>query len=511
MRRLSLTLTILFALVPSVVADQWPRFGGEDGTFKTGSLEGFVSKDLHLAWTTELGTGEAGVLVKDDRILAISLLKQSAEFEDKEELFERVVAIDRASGEVLWSKQYRVEKRKDQESFGASKRSPKATPAVVGDRLVTLGFTGQLKCWAIDDGKLLWERDLVKADEAKPVQFGFSASPVPDSESHVLVSVGGEKGGLSRFEVATGERDWFVSMQSESSYATPVLCELAGVDHILAHSRNCIVGINRATGKQVWTWALPKSGLTNVPTPLPVGNNRIMISGQGLEGTACIQVTNQNAQWEAKQVWLNKRVQFFYCNWMTLNPNTMVACNDKLLFGIDTASGKVLGRWRGYGDANLIADDKRILALHGDGKLSLLTRTDSGLELTKRYRLSKGRYWTPPTIVGDEMFVRVGSKLKCLTTDARGKKLDAVSIKPESYTFTSPQRDYVGEIVAAFEKSGPQAAFKLYSQLHEGEGKKFSKSQRDSLADLAAEQGLSDFEEKIRSDTESVFKNRPQR
>ena len=501
-----LILALTIALPQAVAQDKsWPAFGGPGGDFRVPSLREFANKDLRLAWQAEIGTGESGIVVAGDRVFATALLKQAAEFKNEDELFEHVLCLNRTTGKVVWSKQYRVEKRDDQESFGASKRSPKATPAVVGDSLVTLGFTGQLKCWSVSDGSLRWEHDFVKDYKAKAVQFGYSGSPVPESDTTVLVMVGGEKGGLTCFNTADGKAKWTAPIDN-ASYATPVLCSLAGTKQIVAHSQNRIIGFDRGNGRQLWEWSLPKEGLTNVPTPLPISGDRILVSGQGVEGTACLQVARDGDNWSVNQQWLTKRVQFFYCNWMTSGEDTVIACNDKLLFGVDTSAGKILGRWRGFGNGNLISDGKTIMLLHGDGKLSFLTRTPTGLEPTKRYRVTGTRCWTPPTVVGNQMFVRSGSKLFCVSTAGTGERLEPLKVKAEKYDFTStPARDYVGEIVAEFEKSGAAAAFALYQRLHESEGKQFSLGQRKQLAELAAEQKLAKFRRQILSDAEQLF------
>lgn len=506
--RIHATLFVLTCTLPLTATAQddvsWPAFGGSGGDFRVPSLQNLVTAPLRLAWQAEIGTGESGIVVSGDRVFATALLKQAAEFKNEDELFERVLCLNRTTGKAVWSKQYRVEKRDDQESFGATKRSPKATPAIVGDRLVTLGFTGQLRCWSIADGSLQWEHDLVKEYGAKAVQFGYSGSPVPASDTTVLVMIGGEKGGLTCFSTSDGKAKWMAPIDN-ASYATPVLCSLAGTKQIVAHSQNQIIGFDRSTGQQLWEWALPKSGLTNVPTPLPISGDRMLISGQGVEGTACLQINRDGEKWNAKQLWLTKRVQFFYCNWMTSGKSTVIACNDKLLFGLNASTGKILGRWRGYGNGNLVSDSKTVMLLHGDGKLSFLNRTPDGLKLATRYRFPRGRYWVPPTVVGDQLLVRSGSKLICAAPGGNGE-IERVKTNPEDYNFTNaPARDYVGEIVVEFEKSGAASAFALYKRLHKSEARRFSLEQRNQLAELAAEQDLTEFREQILTDAEKLF------
>ena len=503
-----LTAIVGFVLcLPQQATGDWPGWGGSRGDFRVSSLDAFANQPLRSQWSVEVGDGESGVVANANRVFVTSLIRQAAEFKEEQELFERVVAIDRKTGDVAWSKQYRVERLKNQESFGASKRSPKATPVLAGNRLVTLGFTGELKCWGTTDGKLLWEHDLVEDFGAKPVQFGFSGSPVADAND-VFVLIGGEKGGLSCLDASDGRQSWVLPLKDMASYATPVLCTLAGTRQVVCQSRNKVIGVNRANGKELWEWSLPKSGLTNVPTPLPVSKDRVLVSGQGCEGTGCLQIAKTGTAWTAKQLWLTKRVEFFYCNWLAMDDKSVIGCNDKLLFGLNIDDGTITGRWRGYGDANLLAGKNTVVAMHGDGKMSFLKRSVDSLELQRRVQVTNKRCWTPPTIVGDQMFVRSGKNLQCVTPLGSGEKLAAIETKPEIYAFgsTNPTRDYVGEIVAEFEKSGAEGAFGLY-QKFDADGTKFDVAQRLALAGLAAEQNLLDFRQKILADALRAFPN----
>src|SRR5262249_488257 len=140
---------------------------------------------------------------------------------------ETVVCYEAASGEPVWIHQDTA--RFEESVSGAG---PRATPTFAKTRLYTLGGTGLLNCLDAESGKLVWQRDIKEASQAKAPMWAFVSSPLVAGEL-VVVYAGGEAGkGLLAYKVQSGELAWTADA-GNSSYSSPQLTSLAGVPQCL--------------------------------------------------------------------------------------------------------------------------------------------------------------------------------------------------------------------------------------------------------------------------------------
>ena len=82
-----------------------------------------------------------------------------------------VFCINSDTGDLIWKGSYEAESAT---SHGPGAR---ATPFIDGDRVYTFGRSGDLVCWNLEDGKLLWRKTVKEAGGAEPT-WGVSATPL---------------------------------------------------------------------------------------------------------------------------------------------------------------------------------------------------------------------------------------------------------------------------------------------------------------------------------------------
>ena len=432
MTKLRIIHSLLFAALAVSISDAgdgWPQFGGPTRNFR---LEEPIQWNPHAPtkrWQTTLGQGMAGIVV-DDGIAYTSYLKpfDAAEKEKPESdrtHREVIVALDADNGKARWRYEYDAGWIESQQAFGGRSRAPQATPALCGNLLICIGFTGKMHCLEKASGKLVWAIDLVHKFEATPVQFGFAASPLA-LRDRVIVSAGGQLGGLVCLDVATGKKLWNVPC-NEASYATPVLWNRTDGEQIVMVTRNRVVGVDSQDGRALWQYPLPAQRLTNVPTPLPIDNTSLLISGQGAKGTRRLRVQQVGGQYEVTEAW-ESNAQFFYCNWVRWK-NVLLGSGGNLLTVLDLNNGNTLGRFRGFNDANLLLRDRQVLILHGDGHLSELNVSDAQLQSIQKFAVLDERCWTPPTPNGHFLYCRGGDQILCLDL-VGGDRRAAVKTSP---------------------------------------------------------------------------------
>ena len=175
--------TILFT--GSAVADNWPAWMGptHDGVYREdGIVESIPTQGLPVKWRHSIGGGYAGPAVADGNVVVFDYLKEDGKaFNNPGKRAtlkgqERVTCLDTSTGELRWTKQY------DCPYSISYPAGPRCTPTIDGDRVYTLGSEGDLRCYQMKDGELLWSKNFKRDFQAEILIWGSSAHPLIDGD-----------------------------------------------------------------------------------------------------------------------------------------------------------------------------------------------------------------------------------------------------------------------------------------------------------------------------------------
>jgi len=385
-------------------APGWPQYGGPTRDFVRPAVA--PTPTPGGVWERDLGPGASGVVAGGAVLVTMYAVPNPKKSSEGDEV---VVGLDRATGKTLWERRDPVARLKGQESYSGEPVRPLATPAISGPWVCTLGSTGLLSGFDLATGKLAWRHDLVADFGAKPVQFGFAASPLA-AGGHFVVHVGGAQAAVVAFNPADGATVW-KSKPAGPSYATPVLVPSDRGDTVVQVTLNATFGFDAKDGRERWAYPMTDLGFTNVPTPIVLPGRRLLVSGQGLKGTRLLEVAATGDA--VKEVWRNDKVQFFYANWLT-DGDAVYGSADKFVRALRLADGKELWREWGLADANLLRVGPDTVVLRGDGEFVHARLSPAGYEQVSRGERLAGRCWAAPTLVGDTVYVRSESKIRAL-------------------------------------------------------------------------------------------------
>ncbi len=182
---------------------------------------------------------------------------------------ERLVCVDAETGEPVWEKSdpcaYTV-------SYAAG---PRAMPVVDGDRVYTLGAEGDLRCRAVADGALRWEKDFKTLPGAKTPTWGFAAPPLVEGDLLICLAAG-EGSTAIAFDKVSGEERWRALSAREPGYCPPKVVEHGGKRLLVIWHPESVNALDPATGELHWTlpWAL-RSGLS-IPSPQLSGDHLLL-------------------------------------------------------------------------------------------------------------------------------------------------------------------------------------------------------------------------------------------
>jgi outer membrane protein assembly factor BamB len=295
MRRLAPIVAMgVVAATVSAFGQNWPSFRGSNASGvadgKPTATTWNAAAGQNILWKTAIpGVAVSSPIVWGDRLFVSTAVGgdpnegiRTGQYGDVEPTSDRtphafrLLALDRATGKILWDKVAR-------EGIPKAKRHPKssfasATPVTDGRRvIVSFGSEG---LYAYDfDGKLLWNRDLGVLNAGwfydPDYEWGVGSSPII-WKNLVIVQCDIQKDSfIAAFDVATGAPVWRTSREEIPSWSTPTVFEADGHAELVTQATTFIRGYDPASGKELWR--LSGNSEVTIPTPI-VGPGMIIVT-----------------------------------------------------------------------------------------------------------------------------------------------------------------------------------------------------------------------------------------
>ncbi len=284
-RLVSAPLTLLLLITPQALhADDWPQWRGAErrGVWhEDGILDRFPDDGLRFAWRAPVGPGYGGPAVAAGRVFVTDFERLPGNRGR-----ERLLVLDEQTGRKLWEHAWESDMAGLQPEYA---NGPRATPTVDGDRVHVLGSAGHLAALAVDDGRVLWQRDLA-AEYGAPVQpWGFVGAPLVHGQQ-LITLVGGEPNAMVvAFDRGTGEELWrSMEVQNEPGYNSPVIYELGGRPHLIIWHPKAIAGLDPDGGEVLWQFPCEVQYGQTIATAIQAGDQLLVSSAS--HGSTLIEV-----------------------------------------------------------------------------------------------------------------------------------------------------------------------------------------------------------------------------
>lgn len=379
---------------------EWPGFRGPR---RDGVLPGvrvgtdWTASPPALLWRRPIGPGVSSFAVRGDRLY-------THEQRGEEEI---VAACDLGSGEPVWT--HRDTARFWDAHVGAG---PRATPALDGGRLFTLGATGILNALDPDDGTRLWTRDVAADAGGKRPLWGFVSSPLV-VDGLVMVHAGG----LAAYDVANGEPRWR-DPDTAGSYSSPHLLRLDGEPQVVLVTHTGVVSVAPANGQRLWahSWAGPEWSGIGVMQPVATADGDLLVSmvdgNASPIGTRRLKVARQGEGWTVTERWTSNALKPAF-NQVVVHAGHAYGFDNRILACIELEQGE--RRWKGgrYGSGQLLLlpDQDLLLIVTEDGEPALVRASAEAFTELARVPAIEGRTWNQPVLVGDVLVLRNGQEM----------------------------------------------------------------------------------------------------
>lgn len=250
-------MTLLAAGAALLLAGaDWTRFRGPGATGLSGETGIPVnwSATENVVWKTALpGAGASSPITVGDKIFVTCYSGYGLDADNpgnQEDLGLSVIALDRASGKILWA--LAVKPRLPQTEYrGFTALHGYASSTPTSDGAAVYAFFGSSGVAAFSiDGQPLWRADVGTDNHA----WGSATSPIL-FRNLLIVNAGVESHSIVALDKATGEKVW-QTPGIDMSWGTPLVVEVPGGEpELVVSMKNKALGLDPVTGRQLWECA----------------------------------------------------------------------------------------------------------------------------------------------------------------------------------------------------------------------------------------------------------------
>jgi outer membrane protein assembly factor BamB len=389
----------------------YPRFLGRTGhphiTNASWTAEPNVG-NVRLLWKRDIGAGWSSFAIVNG--FAVTCEQRADE--------EVVSCYDLNGGALRWA--HAVKQRHATRLGGVG---PRATPAIAGGRVFSVGATGHFVCLAGESGDVLWEKELLDLIGSTPekemevIAWGRSTSALT-VDGLVVVPLGGAPGGpfysLVAFDQKTGEERWRTG-EVQMSYASPIVMTLGSQRQVVSVNESTVSGHEIETGKVLWEHPWPGSSTNgaNNSQAVPVGNDRVWISKGYGTGAALFSVAESNGEWSTARIWENARVlKTKYTNIVAVD-DLAYGLSDGILECARISTGERLWKKGRFNHGQILMIDDIIVVQDEDGPLHFLRPHETGFDNLLTVEALDGISWSNPAVYDNKLIVRNATTVVC--------------------------------------------------------------------------------------------------
>lgn len=356
-------------------------------------------------WSIPVGTGYSSPVILNDKIIVVH------RFQDLE-IIECFAVED---GSSLWKFTFPAAYACQYEYSSG----PYSTPVLFDGKLIAVGQAGLTHCLDLNDGSLIWSRDLFRDFGLEPGEWPVAASGIV-SHDQFIFNLGAVKSnaGVVALDVRTGQTTWASSTRS-AGHATPNRINVGGKEYLIVVTGDGLSSFDPLTGEEKWFFPFrrKKAETYNAVSPIVAEDRVLMVTGPG-PGLLALQV---NPDGSANEQWRDRRIlDSQYTNLLSIGEFvfgfTPMRQGGPEMRCIDIKEKRLCWKWKaGLGRAMIVGSHNTIFILGEKGILAgIETSTAEPREVFRTASpILAGPCYSAPAIYQAKLFARNEKELVC--------------------------------------------------------------------------------------------------
>ncbi len=434
--KVSLILSLLIVFYSVSDAADWPNWRGPNynGISTEKDWDSLKVKDgMKPLWQKSIGIGFSTISVSDGR--AYTMGNTGTKGEDESKHNDVIFCFDAETGKEIWK--YSYPQRLDPKYYEGGSL---ATPTIDGGKVYTISKDGKVFCLDTKNSSEIWQKDLAKELGVKRTTWGYSGSPVI-IDNLVIYNAGSMGIALNKDD---GSLIWKGDKQP-GGYATAVPFTSGNQKCIAMFSFSEIIGLDAATGKELWRFPWKTKHNVNASDPIIAGNKIFISSGYG-NGCALIKIENGTVS----EIWRNKNMKN-KMNGSVLWKGCIYGVDEGgELKCLDLKTGKLIWAQKGFGQGSITIADGKLIALGEKGNLVIADATADGYKVISEAKILSPKCWSVPVLANGRIYARnANGDMVCLDVS---KDAGVVSARNNWPQWQGPDRDAISRETGLLKK-----------------------------------------------------------
>jgi outer membrane protein assembly factor BamB len=399
---------------PAKIDGAWPQFRGprRDNVSRepVALATNWPEAGPAVLWERRLGRGHAGAAVRDGRVYVID--------HDEDAPADVLRCMSLADGRDIWTYTYDV---KLKYSHGVSRTVPAVTDRVV----ISMGPKCHVLACDAATGKYLWHIDLPYEYGTKVPGWYAGQCPRIDGDRAILAPAG-PKALMIAVDCGSGELLWTTPNPDnwKMTHSSIAAMDVGGKRVYVYCGSGGVAVVSAADGKLLWRTNKWRVSMANVPTPVPVGGGRALLTGEYNAGAMMLQLRKDGDGVVGSELFrrgpkvfgAHQHTPILYDGYLYgVRQGKQLACM--------TPEGEVLwasGSTNRFGIGPYLIADGKIILMDSHGLLTMAEATPDGYKPLTRAKVLPGPdSWGAMALVNGRLILRDENVMKCL--DLRAK------------------------------------------------------------------------------------------
>lgn len=398
------------------MAEDWPQYRGIAGDGKSAESIADVSWNANgpkVRWKVPTNLGFSSFSVANGR--AFTLVARDGKDGAK---VETCVAYNADTGEELWSVAFnKSDYDHDGGNAGAPDNrggdGPRGTPTTDGENVFVYDAHLVLTCLDARDGSLKWKRDIIEEFAGRNIKWYNATSPLMHGNS-LYVAGGGAGQSFLAFDKRSGELIWS-SGDELLTHATPHITTIAKSKQIVFFMQSGLVGIDAATGSELWRTAFPFS-VSTAASPVSEDSRIYCSAGYGV-GAGLFEV---NGGSEPNEIWFKSNELMNHWSTPVVHEGHLYGIFEFKKYGkaplqcVELATGQIKWAKRGFGPGNCILVGDKLVVLSDAGELVIASAKSEAYKELGRSKVLSGKCWSTPAYSDGRVYIRSTEQGACV-------------------------------------------------------------------------------------------------
>ena len=393
------------AKAPAAAAEgEWPCWLGpnHDGkSTETGLLKEWPAEGPKLLWkVTDIGHGYSGATVSG------GLVYITGDTDDQKLV---IFAFD-MNGAPKW-------KQVHDAAWTKSQPGARASCTIDGGNLYLESGNGAVGCYDAKTGAPKWKRDM-KEFGGKPHGWGYAESVLIHGAG-AFITPGGANC-IVALDKTTGKTVWTSKgFSAPPNYSSCLPVTFEGVPLIINGTGGGIVCVDARTGAVLWSNDFSAKNTANCPTPAYSDGYVFWANGYG-KGGICMKMAQAGGKVTATEAWRTADMVCHHGGYIIDN-GYVYGDNGGGVSCLELPTGKVMWKDRAVGKGSLCwADGMLYLLSESGGRGALATCSPQGMQIKGKVTVQgTGPSWAHPVIAGGRLYLRYDTNFYCF--DVKGK------------------------------------------------------------------------------------------